>query len=154
MNLSFSTRGWGDLSWDEMIHAALDMKFTGIEVYNLFKFPAMTDRGGPFHKHTIAATIRQLRDLKLSIPCLDTSLDLSETESNADILADMIRMAHDLKVPYVVSWASSANEEMINSNLERLLPLAEERLFETFKFNFIMNSVPSRCATQKNYRLY
>ena len=24
MNLSFSTRGWGDLPWDEMIHAALD----------------------------------------------------------------------------------------------------------------------------------
>ena len=127
MNLSFSTRGWGDLPWDEMIHAALDMKFTGIEVYNLFKFPEMTDRGGPFHKHNIAATIRQLRDLKLSIPCLDTSLDLSEREANADILADMMHIAHDLKVPYVVAWASSANEEMINSNLERLLPLAEEQ---------------------------
>ena len=127
MNLSFSTRGWGDLPWDEMIHAALDMKFTGIEVYNLFKFPEMTDRGGPFHKHNIAATIRQLRDLKLSIPCLDTSLDLSESEANADILADMMHIAHDLKVPYVVAWASSANEEMINSNLERLLPLAEEQ---------------------------
>ena len=126
MNLSFSTRGWGDLSWDEMIHAALDMKFTGIEVYNLFKFPEMTDRGGPFHKHSIAATIRQLRDLKLNIPCLDTSLDLSESGENADILADMIRMACDLKVPYVVGWASQANEERIHSNLERLLPLAEE----------------------------
>ena len=45
MNLSFSTRGWGDLSWEELISAALDMKFTGIEVYNLFKFPALTDRG-------------------------------------------------------------------------------------------------------------
>ena len=126
MNLSFSTRGWGDLSWDEMIHAAMDMKFTGIEVYNLFKFPDMTDRGGPFHKHNIAATIRQLRDLKLHIPCLDTSLDLSESEANADILSDMIHMAHDLKVPYVVGWASRADEEMIHGNLERLLPLAEE----------------------------
>ena len=51
MNLSFSTRGWGDLSWEELISAALDMKFTGIEVYNLFKFPELTDKGGPFHKH-------------------------------------------------------------------------------------------------------
>ena len=65
MNLSFSTRGWGDLSWDELLSAALDMKFTGIEVYNIFKFPEFTDRGGPFHKHKIAATLRQLRDLKL-----------------------------------------------------------------------------------------
>ena len=36
MKLSFSTRGWGDLSWEELLDSALDMKFTGIEVYNLF----------------------------------------------------------------------------------------------------------------------
>jgi hypothetical protein len=59
------------------------MKFTGIEVYNLFKFPALTDRGGPFHKHKIAATVRHLKDLKLSIPCMDTSMDLSENSANA-----------------------------------------------------------------------
>ena len=32
MNLSFSTRGWPDLTWDEMIQTALDTGFTGIEV--------------------------------------------------------------------------------------------------------------------------
>lgn len=127
MNLSFSTRGWGDLSWDEMLDAAIDMKFTGIEVYNLFKFPAMTDRGGPFHRHKIAATVRQLRDLKLAIPCLDTSMDLSENRENADTIAQMMAIAHDLQVPYVVGWASSNNEDMIRANLERLLPLAEEQ---------------------------
>ena len=61
MNLSFSTRGWVDLSWEEMIDTALDMKFTGIEIYNLQKFPALQDRGGPFHKYQTAATVRQLR---------------------------------------------------------------------------------------------
>ena len=30
MKLSFSTRGWPDLSWDEMIQCALDMGFAGI----------------------------------------------------------------------------------------------------------------------------
>ena len=68
MKLSFSTRGWGDLSWEEILDSALDMKFTGIEVYNLFKFPHLTGRGGPFHKHSVAATIRALRDKKLAIP--------------------------------------------------------------------------------------
>ena len=126
MNLSFSTRGWGDLSWEQMLDAALDMKFTGIEVYNVFKFPELTDRGGPFHKHKIAATVRQLRDLKLTIPCLDTSMDLSESTVNGDVIADMMQLAHDLQVPYVVGWASSPNEEMIVSNLERLLPIAEK----------------------------
>ena len=126
MKLSFSTRGWGNLNWEELLESALDMKFTGIEVYNLFKFPEFTDRGGPFHKHKIAATIRQLRDLKLTIPCLDTSMDLSENEENANVVADMMHMAHDLQVPYVVGWASSPNEERIISNIEKLLPLAEE----------------------------
>ena len=79
MKLSFSTRGWGDLSWDTWLETALEMKFTGIEVYNLHKFPALTGRGGPFHSHKLAATLRQLRDKKLSIPCLDTSLDLTES---------------------------------------------------------------------------
>ena len=111
MNLSFSTRGWGDLSWEELIDAALDMKFTGIEVYNLFKFPEMTDRGGPFHKHTIAATVRQLRDQKLTIPCLDTSVDLSREENCVDTLKDMMQIAHDLQVPYVVGWASNGDDE-------------------------------------------
>ena len=49
MNLSFSTRGWPEMSWDDMMDTALDMGFTGIEVYNLPKFDALTDRGGPFH---------------------------------------------------------------------------------------------------------
>ena len=38
MNLSFSTRGWGDLSWEELLQEAVDMRFGGVEVYNLFKF--------------------------------------------------------------------------------------------------------------------
>ena len=126
MNLSFSTRGWGDLSWEELLDAALDMKFTGIEVYNLFKFPEMTDRGGPFHKHKIAATVRQLKDLKLSIPCLDTSMDLSENTENADTVEAMMKIAHDLQVPYVVGWASMPNDDMIRANLERLIAAAEE----------------------------
>ena len=46
MNLSFSTRGWGDLSWEELLSTALDMRFTGIEVYNAHKFPTFRERGG------------------------------------------------------------------------------------------------------------
>ena len=126
MKLSFSTRGWGDLSWQALLDSALDMKFTGIEVYNLFKYPELTDRGGPFHKHTIGATVRQLRDLKLSIPCIDTSMDLSASTADGDTLAQMMTIAHNLKVPYVVGWASQENEAMLRSNIDRLLPMAEE----------------------------
>ncbi len=127
MKLSFSTRGWGDLSWEELLDSALEMKFTGIEVYNLFKFPALTDRGGPFHAHKCAATVRQLRDLKLSIPCLDSSMDLSDTPSDADVIAKLMGIAHDIKVPYVVAFASSDDEAMVRENIDKLLPIAEEQ---------------------------
>ena len=80
MKLSFSTRGWPNLSWEEMLDTALEMGFSGIEVYNLPKFDPMLDRSGPFHKYNMAATVRQLREKNLCIPCLDTSYaDLSES---------------------------------------------------------------------------
>ena len=129
MKLSFSTRGWGDLSWEELIDSALDMKFTGIEIYNPYKFSALMDRGGPFHKHKCAATIRQLRDLKLTIPCIDTSMDLSDETMENDSLKQMLQLAHDLKVGYVVAWASKgdeAGEAQLRERLDALLPLAEE----------------------------
>jgi len=125
MNLSFSTRGWGDLSWDQMLQEAVDMRFGGVEVYNLFKFPEMTDRGGPFHSHKVAATIRQLRDLKLKIPCFDTSVDLSSNPEAINILASMLEAAKNAQVPYVVACALTENEEQVGENLEKLLPRAE-----------------------------
>ena len=125
MNLSFSTRGWGDLSWDQMLQEAVDMRFGGVEVYNLFKFPEMTDRGGPFHSHKVAATIRQLRDLKLKIPCFDTSVDLSSDPEAINVLASMLEAAKNAQVPYVVACALTENEEQVGENLEKLLPRAE-----------------------------
>ena len=125
MNLSFSTRGWGDLSWDQMLQEAVDMRFAGVEVYNLFKFPELTDRGGPFHSHKVAATIRQLRDLKLKIPCFDTSVDLSTDPNAIPVLTAMLEIAGQAQVPYVVACALTENEELVGSTLEVLLPLAE-----------------------------
>ena len=125
MNLSFSTRGWGDLSWEEMLQEAVDMKFGGVEVYNLFKFPELTDRGGPFHAHKVAATLRQLRDLKLKIPCFDTSVDLSADPEAVNILTKMLEVAGNAQVPYVVACALTQNEELVGKNLEALLPIAE-----------------------------
>ena len=69
MRLSFSTRGWAHLNWEEWLNSAVEMDFEGIEVYNLPKFPALRDRGAPFHKYNMAATVRLLREKKLAIPC-------------------------------------------------------------------------------------
>ena len=119
MNLSFSTRGWPELSWEEMMDTALDMGFSGIEVYNLPKFDALTDRGGLFHKYNCAATMRQLREKKLQIPCFDSSCDVSLTDiSDAKAL---IEVADATRVPYVAVVALTDDEDTVRKNLHMLL---------------------------------
>ncbi len=125
MRLSFSTRGWADLSWEEMMQTALEMGFSGIEVYNLPKFDPMLDRSGPFHKYQAAATVRQLREKKLQIPCFDTSYDLSQDGSCVSYLQSLLEVAHNTQVRYVAACALNDNEEQVVENLNALLPKAE-----------------------------
>ncbi len=127
MKLSFSTRGWPGLSFDEMLSVAADMGFSGVEVYNLQASPALTDKSGPFHKYNTAATVRALRDRGLTIPCLDTSLDISvEGAATLEALA-LIETAHNARIPSVALVALSDNEEAVLSALSALLPIAEKR---------------------------
>ena len=125
MKLSFSTRGWPGMSWDGMLDTALEMGFSGIEVYNLPKFDPMLDKGGPFHKYQAAATVRQLRDKKLQIPCFDTSCDLADKDESVDSLLNLIEVAHNTRVPYVVACALEDNEELVAQRLAKLLEHAE-----------------------------
>ncbi len=127
MKLSFSTRGWPELSWEEMMDIALDMGFAGIEVYNLPKFDPLLDKSGPFHKYQAAATVRQLREQKLQIPCFDTSYDLSLDDSCIPWLKTLMEVAQNTHVPYVAAVALTENEEQVRKNLEVLLADARER---------------------------
>ena len=126
MNLSFSTRGWPGLSWDEMVSTALEMGFSGVEVYNLPKFPALCDRSGPFHKYNTAATVRRLKELELKIPCFDTSCDLTTDPQAAETLSSLLEVAHNCRVPYVVCCALQEKEEAVYNALSALLPKAQK----------------------------
>ncbi len=125
MKLSFSTRGWPSLTWEEMIETAVEMGFSGIEVYNLPKFDPMLDRSGPFHKYQAAATVRQLREKKLQIPCFDTSCDLSDDAADMDSLLNLLEVANNTRVPYVVACALQNNEQLVTERLSKLLCHAE-----------------------------
>ena len=127
MNLSFSTRGWPQMGWEDMMQTALDMGFSGIEVYNLPKFDPLTDRSGPFHKYQTAATVRQLREKKLCIPCFDSSYDLSEGDECIPWLKSLLEVAGNTQVPYVAAVALQENEEQVKKNLTELLPEAQRR---------------------------
>ena len=121
MNLSFSTRGWPELSWDEMMELALDNGFNGIEVYNLPKFNPLLDRSGPFHKYQTAATVRDLKEKKLTIPCFDTSYDISVGTEALSWLKTLIEVAGNTHVPYVAAVALTENEPQVKENLAVLL---------------------------------
>ena len=127
MKLSFSTRGWPGLTWEEMMDTALDMGFAGIEVYNLQKFDPLLDKGGPFHKYQAAATARQLREKQLAIPCFDTSCDISADENAVSTLLELLEVAQNSHVPYLVVCALQDKEETVIAALEQLLPAAEAR---------------------------
>ena len=126
MKLSFSTRGWPGLSWNDMLDTAQEMGFSGVEVYNLPKFAPLTDRGGPFHKYQTAATVRQLRDKGLTIPCFDTSCDLSSDPTAVTTLLSLMEVAHDAQVDAIVTCALTEDEDQVHRCLEALLLRAEQ----------------------------
>ena len=125
MKLSFSTRGWAGLSFSEMLDLAERMGFSGVELYNLPRFDPLTERGGPFHKYNAAATVRDLRARRLSIPCLDSSFDPSDDADAKEQIASLLRLASDARVPYAAFTAQSENEGEVRAALDTLLPLAE-----------------------------
>ena len=127
MKLSFSTRGWPHLTWEEMLDTAVDMGFLGVEVYNLQNFGDMTEKGGPFHKYNTAATARTLRERGLTIPCFDTSLDISADPAAVDAAKALIDIAQNARVPYVVVCALTENEAAVLEALTTLVPYAEEQ---------------------------
>ena len=61
MKLSFSTRGWQDLTWQEILDTAEEMGFQGVELYHVSAAPELTDRSGPFHIYSVPSTYRELR---------------------------------------------------------------------------------------------
>ena len=116
MNISFSTRGWQEKSWEENLSTALTMHFGGIELYNVHKSQALIGRGGPLHKYNTAATVRTLHEKELKIPCLDTSWDVSVEDSTDDIL-QVLQIAHDVQCPYVAITAQFDQEDRVRRNL-------------------------------------
>ena len=123
MKLSFSTRGWQSFSWDKNIDMAMTMRFDGIELYNPQHEESLVGRGGPFHRYGVAGTIRDLRSKNLSIPCIDTSCDLS-LESSVEEIKSVLQLAHDASVPYVGVVALNDREDVIRQSIDALLPSA------------------------------
>ena len=123
MKLSFSTRGWNDLPWEDQVRDAEEYRFQGIELYNLSRTSALTERSSPFHPYHQNETLRSVKEKHLSFSCLDTSIDLSDGEADLDEFGALFAAAVSLHVPYVSVCALKEQEEQVKSNLNALLPL-------------------------------
>ena len=130
MRLSFSTRGWADMDFENLIETAERMHFEGIEIYNLLKRPDLTEKGAAFEKYKVAQTCRKLKDARLSIPCMDTSLDLSAqngTEDPAAEISAMLEYAENAQCPFIAVTCNYENDRAVRERLTRILPEAEKR---------------------------
>ncbi|MDI9498922.1 MAG: AMP-binding protein [Bacillota bacterium] len=128
MKLSFSTRGWDHLTWDEWVDAALQMRFQGLEIYSLHKNPSLYELTGPFHQSNRMVIKRSLFDHKLSISCFDSYCDLSrESPQTLDQVRFLMDTAQAMEVPYVAVAALDENPDQVHRNLEALLPHAADR---------------------------
>ena len=124
MNVSFSTRGWQQIPWEQQVQMAETMRFGGIELYNVHKTPELTGRGGPLHRYTAAATARELWQKGLCIPCFDTACDIAGEDCTETVTA-LMQLAHDVQCPYVSVTAQRDDDARISAALEALLPAAE-----------------------------
>ena len=125
MKLSFSTRGWSDRSWDEIVELACEQDFQGIEVYNAHTRADLMGKGGPLHKYGVQATARALRDRGIEMPILSTSLDVSAFDC-ADAVKSLIAIASRMSASYVSVVALSDDEGKVRENLDAVISYAEE----------------------------
>ena len=126
MKLSYSTRGWKDLTWESLLDIAEEMDFAGIEVYKLIGDKGLYVKGEAFNQYNIAATTRQLRDRKLAIPVFDGTYDLSNPEEIEDI-KKIIDIAGYMRVDYVGIGTMNEDEDAIKNAVSELLPIAKEK---------------------------
>ncbi len=124
MNLSFSTSAWQNLSWQEYINLAHDMDLNGIEIAN--PSPLMAS-GGPMHPHIARTSAREARAKNITIPNIDSTLDLTDAQSaqeNTKALNDMIELAAQLGCGCVSVSARTDNEATLRGVIGEVLPNA------------------------------
>ena len=132
MKLAFSTKGWHGRSFAELCDIAAELRFGGIELHNV-RNDLFTAQNSAFHDYAAASTRRVLYEKKLKIPCIDSICDPADAQKTEDSFAELeecIRIAANLRIPYIRIHASSHGEagdvEHVKQFIEKILPMAEQ----------------------------
>lgn len=140
MKLSFSTKGWHNVTFPELVKIASEMRYNGIELHNISN-EFFNSPDSVFKDYCATATLRMLYENKISIPCLDSILDpASQTgrEKAFEEIKECIRIASVFRIPYVRIHAIDKTGDAVDrvkSFLSEILPIAKssnvELLMET-----------------------
>jgi len=112
MKLSFSINNWRGHTWSEFCSVAKSIGFSGIELHSVHD-SALSAPGGPFDMKRAAATVREMIDLQLTIPCVDSICDISDKsrfDYNCGEIAACVETARRFHIPYVRVHASGTGD--------------------------------------------
>lgn len=130
MKLSFSTRGWHNITFPDLCSVAVDLKIDGIELHNVHgSFFAGRDHS--FRDHTASATLRMLYEKKLSLPAIDVLADLAgDPAAVTDEIRACLHVASVFRIPALRLHANPTDDpdgaaERSAALLMSLLPEAE-----------------------------
>ncbi len=115
MKISFSTSACPDYSWADIYSMAKDLRFDGIEVRGLGE-EIYSQKARPFTDAQIPLTLKKLRELGLTIPCLASGCGLKYKENrNRNIveLTQYIVLAQKLGTPYIRVLADVPNDSAV-----------------------------------------
>ena len=129
MKLSFSTKGWKNIQWQDFVLNAVEAGFSGIEIHDI-NAPEFSEKTGPANIEMAAATVRNLYENNLTVPCLDALCDIGNSALLSENIAETescINYAKALKIPYIRIHAPCATED---NNVDNAV------------FEYLSNAVP------------
>ena len=133
MKFSFSTKGWNLPEWGDYLEKARDLGYEGIEIHDIHN-PTFTGKNAVFDQNMVRATYRNLQEMGLSVPCIDSVCDIgdpAEFDVTATEIAACIETAASLKIPYVRIRACGTDvpktEDTVYRYLKALVPEAEQK---------------------------
>jgi len=135
MKFAFSTLGCPGWLWEEIISAAADMGYDGVELRGIGS-EIYLPHVKPFSLANLPAVRQKLNHLNLEIPCLVTGaflFDPAKKEEAKKEVADYLTLAEGLEVPYVRVLGDGspepgkADQALVEENLWELLPLAAQK---------------------------
>ena len=137
MKYGFSTLVCPGWQWDEIVSAAADLGFDGVELRGIGK-DVYLPTAKLFDADKLPVIKNDLARTGLQIPCLSTGACLSACDGQKESIAEAIAyidLAAALGVPFIRVLAdrdpapneSAVDEAALRDNLQTLLPLAQEK---------------------------